>query len=87
MSRRALLRSLVLALVSLAMSAASLQAAPAGASRPNVLVIFTDQWRSQALSCVGDPNVRTPHLDRLAAQGVNFLRCYAELFYKPARSV
>ncbi|MCZ6792362.1 MAG: sulfatase [Planctomycetota bacterium] len=77
MSRRALLRSLVLALVSLAMSAASLQAAPAGASRPNVLVIFTDQWRSQALSCVGDPNVRTPHLDRLAAQGVNFLRCYA----------
>ena len=43
---------------------------------PNVLIIFPDQWRRQALSCAGDPVVRTPHLDRLASQGVRFDRCY-----------
>ena len=48
-----------------------------GASeRPNVLIVFPDQWRRQALSCNGDPVVRTPNLDRLAAEGVNFQRCY-----------
>jgi arylsulfatase A-like enzyme len=45
--------------------------------RPNVLFVLTDQWRRQALSCNGDPLVRTPHLDRLAVDGVNFRRCYA----------
>ena len=45
--------------------------------KPNVLVIFTDQWRAQALGCNGDVNARTPNLDRLAAQGANFQRCYA----------
>jgi len=28
-----------------------------------------DQFRGQALSCVGDPNVETPHIDRLAGSG------------------
>ncbi len=40
--------------------------------RPNLLWIFVDQLRFQSLSCNGDPNVRTPNLDRLAAEGVNF---------------
>lgn len=39
---------------------------------PNVLVIMADQLRRDALSVYGDPNVRTPHLDRLAAEGVRF---------------
>ena len=52
-------------------------ALPAADQKPNVLVIFTDQWRAQALGCNGDPNARTPNLDRLAAQGANFQRCYA----------
>jgi arylsulfatase A-like enzyme len=40
--------------------------------RPNVLVILCDQLRRDALSCYGDPNLHTPHLDRLAASGVRF---------------
>jgi arylsulfatase A-like enzyme len=40
--------------------------------RPNILWIVTTQWRAQALGCVGDANARTPCLDALAAQGVNF---------------
>ena len=39
---------------------------------PNVLWIVTTQWRAQACGYAGDPNARTPCLDALAAQGVNF---------------
>jgi arylsulfatase A-like enzyme len=53
--------------------AAGLSAAQQGAADPppNVIWVFGDQHRAQALSCNGDPNVNTPHLDTLAAQGVN----------------
>ena len=40
--------------------------------RPNVIWIFGDHFRGQALSCNGDPNVNTPNIDRLAALGMNF---------------
>ena len=40
----------------------------------NVIWIFGDQHRGQALSCNGDPNVSTPNLDRLADNGVCFPR-------------
>ena len=40
--------------------------------QPNVLVILSDQLRRSALACYGDPNVSTPHIDRLAAEGVRF---------------
>ena len=35
-------------------------------------MIFPDQLRRDALSCYGDPNVSTPHIDRLANNGVVF---------------
>ena len=40
--------------------------------KPNVIWIFGDQHRAQALSYMGDPNVHTPHLDRMARDGVRF---------------
>ncbi len=40
--------------------------------RPNILWIVTTQWRAQALGYTGDPNARTPCLDALAAESVNF---------------
>jgi len=42
--------------------------------RPNVLYIFADQWRAQATGYAGDPNVRTPNLDRLAGESIDFHR-------------
>ncbi|TVR44836.1 MAG: hypothetical protein EA402_05910 [Planctomycetota bacterium] len=42
------------------------------AKRPNVLWIFGDQHRAQALGYAGDPNVCTPHLDTMARQGLYF---------------
>lgn len=41
--------------------------------KPNMIWIFGDQHRSQALSCNGDPNVNTPNIDNLAGTGVNFI--------------
>lgn len=38
----------------------------------NIIWIFGDQHRAQALGGAGDSNVRTPHIDRLASQGVTF---------------
>ncbi len=40
----------------------------------NAIWIFGDQHRAQALSCNGDPNLNTPHLDRLSAEGQNYER-------------
>jgi arylsulfatase A-like enzyme len=45
--------------------------------RPNVLLIYTDQQRWDALGAAGNPHIRTPHLDRLAAQGLNCSHCFA----------
>ena len=42
------------------------------ARRPNILFVFADQLRADALSCYGDPNIKTPNLDRLAADGALF---------------
>jgi len=43
-----------------------------GARRPNVVYVFADQWRASAMGYAGDPNVKTPHLDALAAESFNF---------------
>ncbi|MCY4522833.1 MAG: sulfatase [Caldilineaceae bacterium] len=41
-------------------------------TRPNLLVVFCDQLRRDAIAAFGDPNVETPHIDRLAQNGVSF---------------
>lgn len=45
-----------------------------GDGRRNVLLITVDQMRYDALAHTGNPAVRTPHLDRLAREGVRFTR-------------
>lgn len=40
--------------------------------RQNIVIVLCDQMRRQAMGCAGDPNVSTPHLDQLAADGVRF---------------
>ena len=46
------------------------------AERPNVLVIVTDDMRWDCLSCAGHPYLQTPHLDRLAREGVRFRNAF-----------
>lgn len=44
--------------------------------RPNIVLIFSDQHRGDALGCAGNGVVKTPHLDKLAAEGVVFTNCH-----------
>ncbi len=44
----------------------------------NVLFIMCDQLRWDYLSCYGHPHLHTPHIDRLASQGVRFDRAYVQ---------
>ena len=56
--------------------------------RPNILLIIPDQLRAQALGCMGNPDVKSPYLDRLASQGVLFRQTFANTpVCCPARSV
>lgn len=40
--------------------------------RPNILLILADDLAAWMLGCYGSPEIRTPHLDRLAGEGVRF---------------
>ncbi len=40
--------------------------------RPNVVFVLADQWRACATGYAGDPNVKTPNLDRLEKESVDF---------------
>ena len=39
--------------------------------QPNILYIFADEWRAHDTGYAGDPNVKTPNLDKLASQSLN----------------
>ena len=45
-------------------------------TQPNILLLFSDQHRADAMGCAGDPIIQTPNLDRLAAEGVRFSRAH-----------
>jgi arylsulfatase A-like enzyme len=45
-------------------------------ARPNILVILTDQHSGRALGCAGNPYVRTPGIDSIAALGTHFAQAY-----------
>lgn len=40
--------------------------------KPNILFILSDQHHAKVLGCKGHPDVKTPNLDRMAAEGVRF---------------
>ena len=56
----------------LALSAASAALAAASAGRPNLIFILTDDQRWDSLGLTGNPVVKTPNIDRLAADGTFF---------------
>jgi arylsulfatase A-like enzyme len=58
-------------------AAAALAAQAQPSSRPNFLVIITDDQGIGDVGCYEHPEARTPNLDRLAASGVRFTEWYA----------
>ena len=45
--------------------------------RPNIVLIMTDNHGAWTLGCYGNPDIRTPNIDRLAAEGTLFTRAFA----------
>lgn len=59
------------------------QAAPAAAAnpaetqaRPNIVLLLSDDQRADTIGAHGNPNIRTPHMDRLVERGSSFRRAY-----------
>jgi arylsulfatase A-like enzyme len=48
----------------------------AGKDRPNFLFLFTDDQTFHAVNALGNADVKTPNMDRLASKGVTFTHCF-----------
>ena len=63
-------------------------AAFADPSKPNVIVLLAADLGYGDLGCFGHPKIKTPHLDRLAADGIKLTSCYAgQSVCSPSRAV
>ena len=64
------------------------ESTPMPAKRPNVLVFVADDWGMNDASCYGNPFVKTPGIDDLAANGVRFTHAFCTTpSCSPSRSV
>jgi arylsulfatase A-like enzyme len=56
------------------------------AKKPNLIYIYADDLGRGMLSCYGQKHFRTPNIDRLAAEGMQFTESYGCSFCAPARA-
>lgn len=75
MNRFAPLVAIVLAFAAVSPSSLSAEPLLAG-EKPNVILIYADDLGYGDLSCYGATKVKTPHVDRLAENGIKFTRAH-----------
>ena len=51
--------------------------AQTAATPPNFVFLISDDHTAADMGCYGNPHIRTPHLDRLASEGMRLDRCFA----------
>jgi hypothetical protein len=71
-SRREALKVVGASLTSCALGLGSPRRTFSRENRPNIIFILSDDHRWDALGHKGHPFIKTPHLDRLAKEGVSF---------------
>jgi len=64
-------------LVSLMVVTCKSKTAPTQNTPPNIVIVFTDDQGYQDLSSFGSPNIKTPHLDQMAKEGLKLTNFYA----------
>lgn len=64
-------------LVCLVVAARAVAKPPAAGEKPNIILILADDLGYGDLGCYGQRRVRTPNLDRMAAEGLRFTQFYA----------
>ena len=75
-TRRSFLKILGAGMASLAIPGVVRAGQKAG-GKPNFVIIFTDDQGYQDVGCFGSPSIRTPNLDRMAAEGMRFTDFYS----------
>ena len=70
------IRHQLMLLIAVAMLVAS-PLLEAAAPRPNIVLIFVDDLGYGDLACYGNPRIKTPHIDQLAAEGQRWTSFYA----------
>lgn len=55
-------------------------------TKPNIILIFTDDQGYGDLGCYGSPNIETPNIDRMAAEGMRLTSFYAAAVCGPSRA-
>ena len=55
-------------------------------SKPNFIIIFTDDQGYQDLGCFGSPDIETPRIDQMAKEGMRFTNFYAQTVCGPSRA-
>ncbi|MBM3819768.1 MAG: twin-arginine translocation pathway signal protein [Acidimicrobiia bacterium] len=80
------MRSRLLAAITLVLSAALPAFAQGTATRPNVVLIITDDVGYGDIGSYGAPDIRTPHIDSLARDGVRLTDFYAAPQCTPTRA-
>ncbi len=76
LSRRQLVQAAACGAAAVAVASETEGARVKPTRKPNVFV-FADQWRAQATGYAGDPNAKTPHLDKLTRTSVNLTNAVA----------
>jgi len=66
------MRSRTSSLILIALFTAAFIGGTFGNEKPNVVILYADDWRFDTLGCAGNPIVKTPNLDALASKGVRF---------------
>jgi arylsulfatase A len=60
----------------------------AAAEKPNIVLILADDVSADMFSCYGQPNAaKTPNIDRIAREGVQFRTCFAPAICGPSRAL
>ncbi|GAB6165929.1 sulfatase-like hydrolase/transferase [Thermostilla marina] len=81
-------KTILIVLTALASALGSDCLANDGNARPNIVLILADDVSADMFSCYGQPGTaKTPNIDRIAKEGVQFLTCFAPAICAPSRAL
>jgi len=83
--RREFLKVLGAGAASLTLPSFVLNAAAKTKSKPNIILIMTDDVGYESFGCYGSTQYKTPEIDKLAKTGVRFTHCYSQPLCTPSR--
>lgn len=72
--------------LAIAVTVSALASSAFAVERPNFVIIFTDDQGYEDVGCFGSPDIRTPRLDQMAAEGMKFTNFYAQPICGPSRA-